>query len=67
MPAACGLQTEIAAASAPGRDLAALTGPGFAAEIARGLPTALTLACADPRRGARRCRPGWRRGGCGST
>ena len=41
-----GLQTEIAAASAPGRDLAALTGPGFAAEIARGLPTALTLACA---------------------
>jgi glycerol-3-phosphate dehydrogenase (NAD(P)+) len=46
-----GLQTEIAAASAPGRDLAALTGPGFAAEIARGLPTALTLACADPRVG----------------
>ena len=24
-----------------------LTGPGFAADIARGLPTALTLACAD--------------------
>ena len=41
-------QTEIAAALAPGRPLAALTGPGFAAEIARGLPTALTLACADP-------------------
>ena len=33
---------------APGRPLAALTGPGFAGEIARGLPTALTLACADP-------------------
>ena len=31
----------------PGHALAALTGPGFAAEIARGLPTALTLACAD--------------------
>ena len=41
------LQTEIAAAHAPGRPLAALTGPGFAAEIAAGLPTALTLACAD--------------------
>jgi glycerol-3-phosphate dehydrogenase (NAD(P)+) len=40
-------QTEIAARHAPGRTLAALTGPGFAAEIARGLPTALTLACAD--------------------
>jgi glycerol-3-phosphate dehydrogenase (NAD(P)+) len=41
-------QSEIAAARAPGLPLAALTGPGFAAEIARGLPTALTLACADP-------------------
>jgi glycerol-3-phosphate dehydrogenase (NAD(P)+) len=41
-------QTEIAATRVPGRPLAALTGPGFAAEIARGLPTALTLACADP-------------------
>lgn len=40
-------QTEIAAAALPGRRLAALTGPGFATEIARGLPTALTLACAD--------------------
>jgi glycerol-3-phosphate dehydrogenase (NAD(P)+) len=42
------LQTEIAGALAPGRPLAALTGPGFAGEVARGLPTALTLACADP-------------------
>lgn len=42
------LQTEIAAAALPGRPLAALTGPGFAGEIARGLPSALTLACADP-------------------
>jgi glycerol-3-phosphate dehydrogenase (NAD(P)+) len=41
------LQTTIAAEAAPGRPLAALTGPGFAGEIARGLPTALTLACAD--------------------
>lgn len=29
-----------------------LTGPSFAADIARGLPTALTLACADSARGA---------------
>jgi glycerol-3-phosphate dehydrogenase (NAD(P)+) len=41
------LQTGIAAAHVPGQPLAALTGPGFAAEIAAGLPTALTLACAD--------------------
>jgi glycerol-3-phosphate dehydrogenase (NAD(P)+) len=45
------LQTEIAAAASPGLALAALTGPGFAGEIARGLPTALTLACGDPSRG----------------
>ncbi|SEN12719.1 glycerol-3-phosphate dehydrogenase (NAD(P)+) [Loktanella fryxellensis] len=30
---------------------AILTGPSFAADIARGLPTALTLACADDRAG----------------
>lgn len=30
---------------------AILTGPSFAADIARGLPTALTLACADPAAG----------------
>jgi glycerol-3-phosphate dehydrogenase (NAD(P)+) len=46
-------QTEIAAALLPGHPLAALTGPGFAGEIARGLPTALTLACADPALGRR--------------
>ncbi|MFK7836988.1 MAG: NAD(P)H-dependent glycerol-3-phosphate dehydrogenase [Sulfitobacter sp.] len=32
---------------------AILTGPSFAADIARGLPTALTLACADDGVGAR--------------
>ena len=31
----------------PGAIPAILTGPSFAADIARGLPTALTLACAD--------------------
>ncbi|UWR84408.1 NAD(P)-dependent glycerol-3-phosphate dehydrogenase [Phaeobacter inhibens] len=31
---------------------ALLTGPSFAADIAKGLPTALTLACRDPETGA---------------
>lgn len=45
------LQSQIATAALPRATVAALTGPGFAGEIARGLPTALTLACADPERG----------------
>ena len=36
------------AAACPRATVAVLTGPSFAADIARGLPTALTLACADP-------------------
>lgn len=36
----------------PGAVAAILTGPSFAADIARGLPTALTLACADDAAGA---------------
>ena len=32
----------------PTSPVALLTGPSFAADIARGLPTALTLACSDP-------------------
>jgi glycerol-3-phosphate dehydrogenase (NAD(P)+) len=36
------------AAACPAAIPAILTGPSFAAEIARGLPTGLTLACADP-------------------
>ncbi len=35
------------AAACPRATAAILTGPSFAADIARGLPTALTLACAD--------------------
>jgi glycerol-3-phosphate dehydrogenase (NAD(P)+) len=35
------------AAACPAAMPAILTGPSFAADIARGLPTALTLACAD--------------------
>lgn len=40
------------AAGAPGAMPALLTGPSFAADIARRLPTALTLACTDAARGA---------------
>lgn len=40
-------QAEIVGAQLPMHPLAVLSGPGFAGEIARGLPTALTLACAD--------------------
>lgn len=36
----------------PSANAAMLTGPSFAADIARGLPTALTLACADDRHSA---------------
>lgn len=36
----------------PNANAAILTGPSFAADIARGLPTALTLACADDEQGA---------------
>ncbi|MEM6312188.1 MAG: NAD(P)H-dependent glycerol-3-phosphate dehydrogenase [Pseudomonadota bacterium] len=36
----------------PGAVAAMLTGPSFAADIARGLPTALTIACADDEAGA---------------
>mgnify|MGYP005842192821 CR=1 FL=1 len=39
------------AAALPGACPALLSGPGFADEIAAGLPTALTLACADEARG----------------
>ncbi|WP_424928533.1 NAD(P)H-dependent glycerol-3-phosphate dehydrogenase [Amaricoccus tamworthensis] len=41
------LQSDVAEEVLPGRVLAVLTGPGFAGEIARGLPTALTLACGE--------------------
>ncbi len=41
------LQSELVAEIDPARRIAVLSGPGFAAEIARGLPTALSLACAD--------------------
>lgn len=39
--------SEVIAEVLPGAVVAVLTGPSFAPDIARGLPTALTLACAD--------------------
>ncbi len=44
--------TATIAAALPGATPAILTGPSFAADIAQGLPTALTLACADDATGA---------------
>jgi glycerol-3-phosphate dehydrogenase (NAD(P)+) len=41
------LMSAVAAEVLPGRPLAVLSGPSFAAEVARGLPCAVTLACAD--------------------
>nr|WP_145622288.1 NAD(P)H-dependent glycerol-3-phosphate dehydrogenase [Nitrospirillum amazonense] len=41
------LMTEVTAGELPDTPLAVLSGPTFAAEVARGLPTAVTLACRD--------------------
>jgi glycerol-3-phosphate dehydrogenase (NAD(P)+) len=42
----------ILTAELPNTPLAVLSGPGFAADIVRGLPTAVTLACTDAQLGA---------------
>ncbi|WP_312734318.1 NAD(P)H-dependent glycerol-3-phosphate dehydrogenase [Brevundimonas sp.] len=42
------LMTEVLAETLPDAPAAVLSGPSFAAEVSRGLPTAVTLACADP-------------------
>jgi len=39
--------TEVLRQAVPGRAVAILSGPSFAADVAAGLPTAVTLACAD--------------------
>ncbi len=39
------MMNEVARAIAPGSDVAVLSGPTFAHEVAAGLPTAVTLAC----------------------
>ena len=41
------LMSEIVAAECPDAPIAVLSGPSFAAEVARGQPTAITMACAD--------------------
>jgi glycerol-3-phosphate dehydrogenase (NAD(P)+) len=41
------LMTDVMAETLPGWPVAVLSGPSFAGEVARGLPTAVTLACAD--------------------
>ena len=47
------LMTEVAEETLPGRPLAVLSGPTFAAEVARGLPTAVALASSDAALAAR--------------
>lgn len=47
------LMSEVAAEALGNRPIAVLSGPTFAIEVARGLPTAVTLACADENLGAR--------------
>ena len=41
------LMTEVAAEALPDAPIAVLSGPSFAGEVARNLPAAVTLACAD--------------------
>jgi glycerol-3-phosphate dehydrogenase (NAD(P)+) len=45
------LMSDIAAEMHPQAPVAVLSGPTFAAEVAKGLPTAVTLACANERTG----------------
>ncbi len=47
------LPSRILAEILPGHSLAVLSGPSFAGEVARGLPVALTLGCADDEASAR--------------
>ena len=41
----CALMSEVAAETLPDAPIAVLSGPTFAVEVAKGLPTAVTLAC----------------------
>lgn len=45
------LMSDVAAEFIAPDQIAVLSGPSFAADVARGLPTAVTLACADEARG----------------
>ncbi len=44
----CALMHEVAGEALPEAVVAVLSGPSFAAEVARDQPTAVTVACADP-------------------
>jgi len=48
--------TQVLQQAAPGRPVAILSGPSFAADVAAGLPTAVTLAAADDRLARELCR-----------
>ncbi|MCR9121122.1 MAG: NAD(P)-dependent glycerol-3-phosphate dehydrogenase [Phyllobacteriaceae bacterium] len=50
------LMTEVMARTAPANANAVLSGPSFAADVARGLPTAVTLAMDDEARALAACR-----------
>jgi glycerol-3-phosphate dehydrogenase (NAD(P)+) len=58
------LMSEVAEEVRPGAPISVLSGPTFAHEVAAGLPTAVTLACADDRLGrelaSRLARPSFR-------
>jgi glycerol-3-phosphate dehydrogenase (NAD(P)+) len=43
----CALMTEVVAETLPGHPVGVLSGPTFAAEVARGAPTAVTVAASD--------------------
>lgn len=45
------MMTEVLAETIPDATVAVLSGPSFAADVARGLPTAVTLACEDAQLG----------------
>ena len=45
------LMTEVLSETIPAAPVAVLSGPSFAADVSRGLPTAVTLACEDARLG----------------
>ncbi|MDQ8027179.1 MAG: NAD(P)H-dependent glycerol-3-phosphate dehydrogenase [Brevundimonas sp.] len=47
------LMTDVLAETLPAAPAAVLSGPSFAGEVARGLPSAVTLACADEALGER--------------
>jgi glycerol-3-phosphate dehydrogenase (NAD(P)+) len=44
----CALLSDVVAETLPGVPVVVLSGPSFATEVARALPTAVTLACAEP-------------------